>query len=69
MATVTDINGEGSEALDPAIQGEHVAILVKVSYPGSRVSDVRIGDMIVQVRNEDLRKAANFHGLVMGQTG
>lgn len=50
-----DLDGEGKAS--PDIQGCAITLIAKVGYPGSRVSDLLIGDFKVQVPNEEIRKA------------
>lgn len=51
------LEGKGNEPIDAPMAGSTLIIAVKVGYPGSRVSDILIGDTKVQVPNEDLRAA------------
>lgn len=51
------LEGKGGEPLEPDMAGETILIAVKVGYPGSRVSDILIGNEKFQVGNADLRTA------------
>ena len=62
-------DGKEGEPLDPALQGGHIALLVRVAYPGSKISDIVIGDATIQISNEDLRKVHRLHELVCDTEG
>lgn len=47
-----------SGPMDPALAGKTILVAVKITYPGSRVTDLLIGDTKVVVSNEKLREAA-----------
>jgi hypothetical protein len=58
---VVGLDGVSTEPLDPETQGGYVMIAVQIGYPGSRISDIYIGNGLVQVNNSDLRRAHQSH--------
>jgi hypothetical protein len=54
---IIHLEGKGDEPLNSSMHGETILIAVMIGYPGSKVSDILIGDHVVQVSNKDLRKA------------
>lgn len=54
---IVHLEGKGNEPLDKTLSGETILIAVMVGYPGSKVSDILIGEHIAQIPNEDLREA------------
>ena len=58
---VVGLDGKEDEPIDPRDQGNFINITVALGYPGSRVSDIFIGDHKVQVPNSALRAAHDLH--------
>ncbi len=54
-----DFNERG--ALDKETQGHYISILVRVDYPGSAKSNIRIGSHKLLIDNSDLAAAAKLH--------
>lgn len=49
----------GTPSIDPKNLkvGDYVTLNARIDYPGSRVSDVRIGDTVVKIPNGSLQSA------------
>jgi hypothetical protein len=45
------------DKMNPSWQGEVISLEAKIAYPGSRVTDIVIGNSIYKVLNTDLAKA------------
>lgn len=43
---------------NPEISGKNIIIVVAACYPGTRITDIQIGDHVFQVPNASLEKAA-----------
>lgn len=50
-----------SAPFHPEDQGRIVCIVVTVGYPGSKITDITIGNAKFQVANEDLRMAGQLY--------
>ena len=68
---IVHLDSRSDGSISPGMSGSSIMIVVMVGYPGSKVTDLLIGDHIVQVPNDDLREAyelgekvaeANFDG-------
>jgi hypothetical protein len=45
------------DKMNPKFQGKKILLEVTVGYPGSRISDIAIGDNIYKIQNSDLVKS------------
>lgn len=50
----TIVNLIDTGRLPPDLQGCYVPILVRITYPGSRVSDIKIGKSTMTIDNSEL---------------
>lgn len=58
---VVGLDGKSDAPIHASFQGCVVMVAVVIGYPGSKVSDLLIGDTKVQVPNSALRAAADLH--------
>jgi hypothetical protein len=54
---IVHLEGKGDEPVDRKMWGETIMVAIMIGYPGSKTSDILIGEHVVRVPNEDLRDA------------
>jgi hypothetical protein len=57
LPTPVHPSGTGQEPLNSKHQGDYVLLLARITYPGSTITDLLIGNHKVQVTNASLRLA------------